>query len=612
MSDQRFLVSARKHRPKQFRELVAQEHVARTLQNALRMNKLAHAYLFSGPRGVGKTTAARILAKAINCTTGEPEPCRMCGSCEDFEQGRSMSIFEIDAASNNKVEDIRDLQDTVQVPPQNARRKVYIVDEVHMLSKAAFNALLKTLEEPPPHVLFIFATTEPHKVLPTILSRCQRFDFRRIPVEDIFEHLKGICTAENIEADEDSLLLLARKGDGALRDALSAFDQAVALCGTRLQYADLADALGVVDVERFFEATDNVADRNRAGMLHLADSLVRGGRDIQEFLGGLAEHLRNLLVAQSLQDPAFIPASDAVRERYMRAANEFTEPTLLRLLMAVDEAQRSITSTANAQLRLELTLLRMASMQDSLVLTEAIKQVDELIRMARRGRLAAPDVRPPPSRTPAKPRRQRPRAPKRSESSQRRRTDEHPQRKPQPPQEEVRSRRRHRTDQTVAKEELLQPAAPPEPSGTPRSAASEPPGRQKAPRAPVPGAAGDPLDHLRAGWKRLAEKAKSRNRKVLGSYLETARPLRLQDGTLHIGVADSLQESNLKEAEPTLLRELERLGSSAPQRLVFEVLEELQEHIADRPVDPARRLRERARNEPVVKALIKQLDLRVA
>ena len=232
----RYTVTARKYRPQTFADLVAQEHVAETLRNAITRGRLAHAYLFSGPRGVGKTTAARILAKAVNCQTPlaerpDAEPCRTCDSCRAFEEGRSLNIIEIDAASNNRVEDVRELRDTVRVPPQGANKKVYILDEVHMLSASAFNALLKTLEEPPDYALFIFATTEPHKVLPTILSRTQRFDFRRIAVPEIVSRLEEISAAEGVTADDESLVLLARKGDGALRDALSIYDQAVSICG---------------------------------------------------------------------------------------------------------------------------------------------------------------------------------------------------------------------------------------------------------------------------------------------------------------------------------------------------------------------------------------------
>ncbi len=393
MSAQRYLVTARKYRPQLFGELVAQEHVTETLKNAIRLDRLAHAYLFSGPRGVGKTTAARILAKAINCTTpleeraSKAEPCRRCESCQTFEQGRSLNIIEIDAASNNRVDDIRDLRETVRIPPQGGRKKVYIVDEVHMLSTAAFNALLKTLEEPPPHVLFIFATTEPHKVLPTILSRCQRFDFRRITVPEIIARLREICEEEKIRTDEASAMLIARKGDGALRDALSVFDQAVALCGTDITYSDLAQALGVVDVDLYFDVTDRIAARDTAGMLRLVERTVRSGHDLQEFLAGLAEHLRNLLVARSMDDLDLIEAAEATRQRYLGAARSFAESDLLRLLTLAAEAEDAIKSSTQPRLKVETVLLKMASIAFGADLREAIEKIDRLERMAREGRL---------------------------------------------------------------------------------------------------------------------------------------------------------------------------------------------------------------------------------
>ncbi|GAB5519671.1 MAG: DNA polymerase III subunit gamma/tau [Rhodothermales bacterium] len=383
MADQRYLVTARKYRPQRFDELVSQEHVSGTLKNALRMDRLAHAYLFSGPRGVGKTTAARILAKAINCTTApadrtdQAEPCRECESCRSFEEGRSLNIIEIDAASNNKVEDIRDLRETVRVPPQGSKKKVYIVDEVHMLSNSAFNALLKTLEEPPPYVLFIFATTEPHKVLPTILSRCQRFDFRRIPVPQIIERLVGITAQEGITADEASLMLIARKGDGALRDALSAFDQAVSLCGTDLRYAELAQAMGVVDIDMFFNLTAQVRARSAAGMLALVDRVVREGLDLQELLVGLSEHLRNLMVARTMPDTSLIEAAAATQERYANEASDFTESDVLRLMMVAAETEEAIKNSTQPRLKLELGLLKMVA------LTQGVELQSALDRLAR-------------------------------------------------------------------------------------------------------------------------------------------------------------------------------------------------------------------------------------
>ncbi len=403
MSEQRYLVTARKYRPQRFDELVAQEHVTETLRNAIRLDRLAHAYLFSGPRGVGKTTAARILAKAINCTSapeerdGQAEPCRACEHCRTFEEGRSLNVIEIDAASNNRVDDIRDLRETVRIPPQGARRKVYIVDEVHMLSTAAFNALLKTLEEPPPHVLFIFATTEPHKVLPTILSRCQRFDFRRISVPEIVARLNDICKEENIRADEASLLLIARKGDGALRDALSVFDQAVSLCGSDIAYAELVKALGVVDIDRYFEVTDRVAARDMGGMLQLVENAIRAGHDLQEFLAGLTEHLRNLLVARTMENTELIEAAEATRKRYAEAVAPFSEMDLLRLLTLAANAESTLKNSIQPRLKVETILLNMAMITLGADLREALAKIDRLDA-------AEPDRRPPgnaDARTPA-------------------------------------------------------------------------------------------------------------------------------------------------------------------------------------------------------------------
>ncbi len=383
MGESQYLVTARKYRPQHFSELIAQAHVAQGLMNALKLNRVAHAYLFTGPRGVGKTTAARILAKAINCTQNDNvEPCSRCPSCIDFETQRSLSIFEIDAASNNKVEDIRELRENVLIPPQGGHRKIYIIDEVHMLSNAAFNALLKTLEEPPPHVLFIFATTEPHKVLATILSRCQRFDFRRIPTHEIVNHLSTICDRENISADDDALHLVAQKGDGAMRDALSVFDQAIALCGTDLKYSTLADALRVVDVELFFETTRHIKERSSGGILSLAHQVISEGHDIKEFLDGLAEHIRNLLVAHTLGVNGLVDLSKNLKERYVQASAEFSEIILLRLLMVIEETQTKLPTSNSPRLSVELALVKMTRMADSVDISEALKQIQRLEHLA--------------------------------------------------------------------------------------------------------------------------------------------------------------------------------------------------------------------------------------
>ncbi len=364
----RYLVTARKYRPQTFGDLVAQEHVAETLRNAILGDRLAHAYLFAGPRGVGKTTAARLVAKAVNCQTPlaerpDAEPCRTCEACRSFEQGRALNVIEMDAASNNGVDDVRELRETVRIPPQGADKKVYILDEVHMFSAAAFNALLKTLEEPPPYALFVFATTEPHKVLPTILSRTQRFDFRRIQVPEIVARLRTVCEAEGITADEDSLVLIARKGDGALRDALSLFDQALSLVGMNLQIGPLREALGVVDEDVFFAVTDRAAHADRAGLITLVDGLVRRGYDLAEFVGGLGEHLRDLMVTRTTGSADLVEGTDATRARYLQASGAWAEADLLHLLMLVEQCASDLRDSRQPRLVVELSLVKMATLE---------------------------------------------------------------------------------------------------------------------------------------------------------------------------------------------------------------------------------------------------------
>ena len=579
MSEQRYLVTARKYRPALFREIVAQGHVTETLCNALRLDRLAHAYLFSGPRGVGKTTAARILAKAINCTDRDKEtaePCRSCNSCRDFESGRSLSIFEIDAASNNKVEDVRELRETVRIPPQGSLKKVYIIDEVHMLSNAAFNALLKTLEEPPPHVLFIFATTEPHKVLPTILSRCQRFDFRRIPLADIVTHLEEVGRQEGIVADEESLLLIARKGDGSLRDALSAFDQAVALSGTTLQFNSLADALRVIDIDLYFEATTLALDRNSGGMLQLVERIVLEGLDLQEFLVGLAEHLRNLLVARSLGEGSLIEAAAATRTRYKKESEAFTEPLLLRLLMIVDETAGSISQSAYPKLKLELALIKMASLTSALSLAEAMKQLDRLENLAREGKLA-PELFAAPPVPAAKPPAEAPRA---EPSAQ-------------------------------AKKGVADPARVVAEQGMGDLFGQQPQAHASGHAAAAEGNAAVALhtEPLSALWPQFAARIEKKRIHV-GLVLGKSVGLEEVRGTLRVGVPSRHEVETLSGVEQFLLQELHAAYGRRPRRMEFLYRKELAASDASQDASSTESRREdlekQRQENPVIRSILEQ------
>jgi len=362
-----------------FEDVVGQSHVTATLRNAIERNRLAHAYLFSGPRGTGKTTMARILAKAINCRQPKGlNPCNECDICEEITNSRSVDVFEIDGASNRGIDEIRNLRDAVRYGPSKSKYKVYIIDEVHMLTKEAFNALLKTLEEPPPYILFIFATTEVQKVPLTILSRCHRFDFRRISIDEIVTRLKYIAQEEKITIDEDSLLLIAKKGDGSLRDAQSIFDQLVSFCGETITATQLMDALSLVDQELFFTTTDLIKERNTKGGLELVENIIQRGYDIREFLSGLLEHLRNLLVVRSTGSTMLIEASETYKKRYQTDAGSFSEYDLLRLMKIVTETEAAVKWSTQPRIRLEAGLLQMIKLDSTVEIQELLKQIEEL------------------------------------------------------------------------------------------------------------------------------------------------------------------------------------------------------------------------------------------
>ena len=357
-----YIVSARKYRPMSFDSVVGQQALTTTLKNAVKSGKLAHAYLFCGPRGVGKTTCARIFAKAINCEhpTADGEACNECESCKAFSEGRSYSIFELDAASNNSVENIKALMDQTRIPPQVGRYKVFIIDEVHMLSTAAFNAFLKTLEEPPAHVIFILATTEKHKILPTILSRCQIYDFERMTVPNIIDHLKRVAEKENIQYEEEALNVIAEKADGGMRDALSIFDQAASFSQGNITYQKVIEDLNVLDTENYFNIVDLALENKVSEIMVLLNTVINKGFDGGHLVNGLASHVRNVLMAKDAQTLPLLEVSEQLRNRYQQQAQKCPVNFLYTALQIMNRCDVEYRQSSNKRLLVELTLIQVA------------------------------------------------------------------------------------------------------------------------------------------------------------------------------------------------------------------------------------------------------------
>lgn len=361
---EQFIVSARKYRPGTFESVVGQDHITQTLKNAIRNNHLAQAFLFCGPRGVGKTTCARILAKTINCSNLKEniEPCNECESCVSFNKNGSFNIYELDAASNNSVEDIRALVDQVRYAPQGAKYKIYIIDEVHMLSNAAFNAFLKTLEEPPSYAIFILATTERHKILPTILSRCQIFDFNRISIAAMVKHLQGIADKESVKTEADALHIIAEKADGALRDALSIFDQMVSYSGNKLTFDSVIQNLNILDYDYYFRSMEMVMEEDTAGLLLLMDEVVKKGFDPHLFLGGLCDHIRNLLVCKDEKTQHLLEVAETAAVRYAAQSKQIPTSFLFNALQIASTYDAAYKAARNPRLHVELALLKLANL----------------------------------------------------------------------------------------------------------------------------------------------------------------------------------------------------------------------------------------------------------
>ncbi len=373
-----FVVSARKYRPQTFDEVVGQRHVSDTLKKALSSGQVAHAFLFTGPRGVGKTTCARILAKVLNCQNlQDGNACNSCSSCSSFNNHASFNIFELDAASNNSVDHIRDLVSQVRIQPQQGDYRVFIIDEVHMLSQAAFNAFLKTLEEPPPHAIFILATTEKHKIIPTILSRCQVFDFKRIQVSDIVVQLKNIATQENITIEEDALHLIAEKADGGMRDALSLYDKIVSSYDKDIGSKEVVDSLNLLDYEYFFKFTDSFIKEDMHAAFLLLDEIIRNGFEAGQLLDGISQHIRNLMMLKDARTTQLLNCSPELKERYTHQANLCPSDFLLSALNILNTANYQLGTSNNKTLHAEMALAKVCYLKKIKTLAATQPQATE-------------------------------------------------------------------------------------------------------------------------------------------------------------------------------------------------------------------------------------------
>lgn len=606
---EKFIVSARKYRPNNFLSLVGQESIATTLKNSIRRDQLAHAYLFCGPRGVGKTSTARIFAKTINCLNpgADLEPCGECESCISFAQGRSYCIHELDAASNNSVDDIRLLTEKVMIPPQIGKYSVYIIDEVHMLSSAAFNAFLKTLEEPPAHAIFILATTEKHKILPTILSRCQTYDFNRISIEDIVKNLQHIAKHEGITIDSDSLHVIAQKADGAMRDALTLFDQSVAFCGTNIEYSAVIKNLNVLDYEYYFNIIGCSLAGNFSKSLLLFDEILSKGFNALYFITGLGNHLRNLLVCKDTSTLKLLEMAPAVVERYREQSGRCSIKFLYEALGNTTKCESEYRQSSNQRLLVEFLLIKLAQLNAQ---AEAVQYTAAV----------QPAVAPQPAvqpQSPSQPAAQ-PQAATQPAAVQ---VEKEPQSAPQPSASEQMPAQPTEADRPVA-----QPEAAPQP-------AVEIPAPQK--KAPLKGAQGGlsikdiikktqnapktsqqeivsatedvTPEKLEAAWVKMADAQTQYPR--LATALRQTRPMLMEDNvTIQFNVGNSAQQSWIeKNSLPQLIGFLQRELKNGNIKLVVGVVQaQQQEKKLYMPHEKAEFL---YRNNPELVALSKDLDL---
>jgi DNA polymerase-3 subunit gamma/tau len=573
---EKFIVSARKYRPNNFTGLVGQDSIATTLKNSIKRGQLAHAYLFCGPRGVGKTSSARIFAKTINCMNpgADLEPCGECESCISFAQGRSYCIHELDAASNNSVDDIRLLTEKVMIPPQIGKYSVYIIDEVHMLSSAAFNAFLKTLEEPPAHAIFILATTEKHKILPTILSRCQTYDFNRISVEGIVGNLQNIAKAEGIKIDSDSLHVIAQKADGAMRDALTLFDQCVAFCGTEIDYAGVIKNLNVLDHEYYFNLIECTLTGNFSKSLLLFDEILSKGFNALYFVGGLSSHLRNLLVCQDTSTHKLLDMAPSVAQRYKQQSAKCSLRFLYEALGHTTKCESEYRQSGNQRLLVEFMLVKLAQLQAAPATIAAAQPAPQPV--AAQPAPAAPVQAAPAAQTPA------------AEAPM----TEAPAAQMQAPAPEKPASPIKKAAGGISISSIIKKA-----QNTPKTSQQEVITAHEAVT----------MERLKAAWEKMAESQNQYPR--LATAIKQTAPILREDGTTVVfKVGNSAQQSWIeKNSLPQLIGFLQKELNNADVKLLVEVVEVTQQKKV--PYTVYEKADQMKRTYPEVVEIVKDLDL---